>query len=186
MSIQRVASRYAKSLIDLAQEQNKLDRILDDVKTFQSAVAHRDFYLMLKSPIINGPKKVQIFKELFTGKFDDMTLAFFDIVTKKSRETLLPEIASEFIAQYKSLQHISTVKLTTATKLDDAAVALIKEKLVGSDATDQKVEIETAVNPDLLGGFILEFDDKLYDASIAHQLKQLKKEFAKNTFQKRS
>ena len=186
MSVQRVASRYAKSLIDLAQEQNKLDRILEDIQSFKAAVANRDFYLLLKSPIINGPKKIQIFKELFAGKFDKLTVAFLDIVTRKSRETYLPEITEEFIAQYKALQHISTVKLTTATKLNEAAIAKIKEKLVASDVTDLNVEIETAVNPDLLGGFVLEFDDKLYDASVAHKIKQLKKEFAKNTFVKKA
>lgn len=184
MSVQRVASRYAKSLIDLAVEQNKLDRIVGDVETFKAAIGNRDFYLLLRSPIINGPKKMQIFKELFASKFDELTMAFLDITVRKGRETNLVEITDEFLAQYKKLQKISTVKLTTATRLNDEAIAKIKEKLVASDATDEKVEIETAINPDLLGGFVLEFDNKLYDASVAHKMQQLKKEFAKNTFAK--
>ncbi len=184
MSVQRVASRYAKSLIDLAVEQNKLDRILEDVEAFKGASENRDFYLLLKSPIINGPKKNQIFKELFSGKFDELTMAFLDITVRKGRETQLVDIFEAFVAQYKTLRKITTVKLTTATQLNEASLAKIKEKLLASDTTDENVEIETAINPALLGGFVLEFDNKLYDASVAHKMQEMKKEFAKNTFTK--
>ena len=57
MSVTRIASRYAKSLIDLAVENNKLDRIKEDMDTFRSALESRDLYLMLKSPIVSAEKK---------------------------------------------------------------------------------------------------------------------------------
>ena len=53
---------------------------------------------------------------------------------------------------------------------------------MGSDATSSKVEIETTVNEDLIGGFVLELGDKLYDASVAYKLEQLKKQFADNSY----
>ena len=70
MSVARIATRYAKSLIDLSVEQNKLDRILEDIESFQKATENRDFYLMLKSPIINSDKKIQIFERLFKRALD--------------------------------------------------------------------------------------------------------------------
>ena len=182
MSVQRVASRYAKSLIDLAVEQNKLDRVLEDIEGFNKALESRDFYLLLKSPIINQGKKASIFKAIFGDQFDEMTNGFFKIILNKGRESYLPEIADEYIAQYRAIKNISTVKLTTAVPLDDAAVEKIKAKLKASSELEANIEINTSVNPDIIGGFVLEFDNKLYDASVAQKLEELKKEFSKNDF----
>ena len=182
MSVTRIASRYAKSLIDLAVDGNKLDRVLEDVHSFQEVLKHRDFYLLMKSPIVNNSKKKEIVKELFEGKYDELTMAFLNILISKNREVYLPEIADEFISQYRRIKHISKVKLTTASKLSDKAFEAIKKRLIESSVTDENVEITTKVDPDLVGGFILEFDDKIYNASIRHKLDQLKKEFAENLY----
>jgi F-type H+-transporting ATPase subunit delta len=184
MSVIRIASRYAKSLIDLAVEQDKLERVLEDIKSFQKATGNREFYLLLKSPIINATKKQQIFNALFEGKFDEMTSAFIKIILTKGRETYLPEIADEFVNQYKVIKQISTVKLTTAAPLGAETVSRIKQKLVASSETDAHVELITKVNPDIIGGFVIEFDDKLYDSSVTHKMELLRKEFAKNEFVK--
>ena len=184
MSVIRIASRYAKSLIDLALEQDKLERVLEDIKSFKKATTNREFYLLLKSPIINATKKQQIFNALFEGKFDQMTNAFIKIILAKGREAYLPEIADEFINQYKEIKHISTVKLTTAAPLGAETVSRIKQKLVASAETEAHVELITKVNPDILGGFLIEFDDKLYDASVTHKMELLRKEFSNNLFVK--
>lgn len=182
MSVIRIASRYAKSLIDLSVEKNQLEEVLEDIKSFRKAAENRDLYLLIKSPIVNVSKKQQIFTALFEGKQTELTSKFFKIILSKGREEYLIEIADEFINQYKKLKHISSVKLTTAAALSEETISKIKQKLVGSEALDDHVELETVVNSDLLGGFVLEFGDKLYDASVAHKLEQLKKEFAKNEY----
>ncbi len=178
MSVTRIASRYAKSLLDLSQEQNKLEKVTGDVQAFQKATEQRDFFLLLKSPIVNPDKKGTILKEIFGGKFDELTMAFINITLRKGRESYLPEIAKEFMAQYQALKHVSTVKLTTATALSDDALNAIKVQLQGSSQTQANIEIETAVDPNIIGGFVIEFDDKLYDASVAHKLNNLRKEFS--------
>lgn len=177
MSVTRIASRYAKSLLSLAQEQGKLERILEDIQAFQKATEQRDFFLLLKSPIVNPTKKASIFKAIFEGKFDEMTMAFLNIVLRKGREGYLGDIVNEFVRQYQEFKQVSSVKLTTATPISAASLEAIKQQLKGSNNTKANIEIETAVNPDLIGGFVIEFDDKLYDASIAHKLGNLKKEF---------
>ncbi|MEQ8702456.1 MAG: ATP synthase F1 subunit delta [Phaeodactylibacter sp.] len=182
MSVQRIASRYAKSLIELAQEQNKLEAVTEDMKTFKTLLSNRDLYLLLKSPVVGTDKKKQIFKILFEGKFDKLTSAFLDILATKVRESYMPEIVDEYLAQYKRFMHISTVKVTTATALDKKAIEAIKAKLLGSKATDDKVEIISVVDPDVIGGFVLEFDDKIYDASLANKLEELKRQFRDNLY----
>ena len=119
---------------------------------------------------------------LFDGKFDELTLAFLDILLKKGREAILPEIAKDFLVQYKAIKHISTVTLTTAAALGKDAVEAIRQKLVASNVTDDNVEIVTKVDENLIGGFVLEFDDKLYDASVKHKLDILSKDFKDNLY----
>ena len=184
MSVIRIASRYAKSLIDLAVEQDNLERIREDIGTFQEAVKNRDLYLLLKSPIINAGKKQQVLDAIFGDRLDKTTNAFFRIILNKGRESVLPEIANAFVDQYKAIKHISTVKLTTATKLSDDTIERIKAQLTSSAATDSNIDLVTETNPDILGGFVIEFDDKLYDASVSHKLDQLRKEFSNNQYVK--
>ena len=182
MSVHRIANRYATSLVELANEQGKLERILEDVKSFKEVCKNRDFKLMLKSPIVNADKKAQVFDRLFAGKYDELTMAFLKILLKKGRESLLTDIGDEFIVLYKKIKHISSVKLTTASKLSEEAVEAIRKKLAASSATDEKVELQTSVDPNLIGGFVIEFEDKLYDASVAHKLRLLKSEFKDNLY----
>ncbi len=178
MSVSRIATRYAKSLVDLAKEQNKLDRIKTDIDGFLKATENRDFEVMIKSPIIPPNKKQQVFNALFKDNFDEMTMAFLDIVVRKNRAEHLEGIAQAFVKQYQQMNKVSTVTLTTATALTDEAIAQIEKKFLESSDTSEKIDIVSKVNPDLIGGFVVEFDDKLYDASVAHKLEQLKKEFA--------
>lgn len=182
MSARRIANRYAKSLIDLAIERNSLDRINDDVLSFEEASKNRDFYLMLKSPIISGDKKKAIFSALFDGKYDKLTLAFLNILVDKGRESILPEVADEFRLLYKKYKRVSTVQITTAVKVGQDTLDAIKKKLVNSSSTEENLEIVTNVDPNIIGGFVAQFEDKIYDASIASKLDALRKRFKGNLY----
>ncbi len=180
MSVIRIASRYAKSLLDLSIEGNKLDTILGDVQSLQNAVANEDLANMLKSPIIKGDKKKQILNAIFNGKVDELTMKFMDLVVLKGRESYLKDILDEFMNQYRQFKSISIVKITSAEPLNDENIANIKAKLLVSKETADNIEIETVVDPSILGGIIIQVGDKLYDASVAHKLQTLRKEFSAN------
>ncbi|MEL6988177.1 MAG: ATP synthase F1 subunit delta [Bacteroidota bacterium] len=182
MSVTRIANRYAKSLMDLAIERGELDVVLKDVEDFKKVSENRDFELLLKSPIVNTDKKQDIFNALFSERYNKTTKAFLDILLRKSRESYLTEIADSFIAQYKNLQRISSITLTTASSLSEEKIGSIKSKLLASPATMDNVDIQVKVDPELIGGFVIEFDDKLYDSSVAHKLSQLRKEFSDNEY----
>ena len=68
MSVSRIASRYAKSLIDFAQENNNLEEVKNDMAVLDKALESRDLVMLLKSPIVNELKKKEIFNVLFDGK----------------------------------------------------------------------------------------------------------------------
>ena len=179
----RIASRYAKSLIDLATEQGKLDRVLEDVTYFSEVSKLRDVALLLKSPIVKPDKKAQIFKALFEDKVDKLTFAFIEIILRKGREAKLAEIAQEFINQYRDIKGISTVEVTSAETLSPETLESIRKKLVDSKLVHGQVEFKTKTDPSLIGGFVIAFEDKLYDASVKHQLELLRKEFNSKDYQ---
>lgn len=180
MSVQRVATRYAKSLIDLASDQNKLEAVLEDMTGFRDLLEkNRDFYLLTKSPIVNPGKKRSIFNAILEGKIDKLTLAFFNLVIQKGREGYLPEIADAFYEQYKALKGISVVKLRSATPLSEERLASIRKKLSDSGVAREQVQLETEVDPSLIGGFVLEYKDQLYDASVSRKLEEFKRTLAR-------
>jgi len=179
----RIASRYAKSLIDLAAEQGKLDRVLEDMDMFVAVAKVRDMQLMLKSPVVTTDRKAKVFAAIFGGKVDPLTFAFLDIILKKGRESNLSEIAEEFIHQYREIKGITIVQVTSAEVLSAETLESIRKKLVDSKLTHGNIEFKTSVDPTLIGGFVISFEDKLYDASVRHQLDLLRKEFDSKEYQ---
>lgn len=180
MSVQRIASRYAKSLLDLSIERNEMETVAADIDYVTACLTSRDLYLMIKSPIINTGKKKTIFKRIFADKLSKTTNSFLDIMLRKGRENLLPEIMETFKEQYKSYKQISTVILKTAVELKEDTIALIKKKLENSSEAKKNIDLQVVVDPTLVGGFTLEFEGKQYDSSLAYKLRQLKKQFSSN------
>lgn len=178
----RLAARYAKSLLDLATEQNSTEAALSDMKLLDAVCRQNsDFVLMLRSPVIHADKKTAIFQAVLGEKLSPLTLAFVRLLIRKGREANLPEIATAFIRRYKELKNIRTVHLTTASPVSDAVRNKIREKVTASLQNSQ-VEMIESVDPDLIGGFVLEMDDKLFDASIRRDLNEVKLQFSKNIY----
>ncbi|MCC7246600.1 MAG: ATP synthase F1 subunit delta [Saprospiraceae bacterium] len=184
MSVTRIATRYAKSLLDLAIEQDQVAQVHADIKTLAEAVKNRDLYLMLKSPIIKNDMKNAALAALFGSSMSKLTMLYLKLLVEKNREMYLPEIAAEFVEQYKTLQKITSVKVITATPLSDAVLNDLKLRLQKSGITHANLDVQTAIDEDLIGGFVLEFDNKRYDASVASKLVDLKNDFSKNLYVK--
>lgn len=182
MSVKRIASRYAKALMDLAIENNKLEEVHKDVRGFAEAAKNRDFYLLIKSPIISKPKKTDVINAVFGKAFNQLTLAFLDILVRKGRESYLPEIAAEFFDLYRIKQHISAVKITSASPLSEATINELISKLQSNGTVKTNVELELKTNPELIGGFVVETDGQVIDTSVLHKLKQLKHNFKDNLY----
>lgn len=177
----RLASRYAKSLIDLVQEKNELEVVHNDMLFLQKLMkSNPDVVSLLKSPIIKADKKQKIMAAILEGRISTVSLTFINLLINKARESSLPEIAVEFSRQYNILKNIAVVKITSAADLDPATLDFIKQK-VATEIT-QQIQLETAVNADLIGGFVLESNDQFFDASVLRDLQDIKKQFNKNIY----
>lgn len=182
MNNPRLAGRYAKSLLDLAVEQNNLEAVYEDMKLLKSICKNNpDFTAVLTSPVIGPGKKEKILDAITTGRVSALTIAFIKLLINKVREGNLPEIANSFIEQYNKLKNIFQVKLTTAVEMSSDLHEAIVSK-IRSNTTVQNIELETAVDDELIGGFKLELGDRLVDATILRDLNDVRKQFKSNEY----
>lgn len=182
MSEYRVASRYAKSLLELAEEQGSLNEVLEDMQRFTEVCkANREFVLMLKNPIIKHDKKNVILRKVFEKSSHKLTLAIFDIITRKNREAILPSIAKEFLVQYNILKGVEEAKVVTAVPLSDDLRNDI-ESIVKKISSKDKVELTEVVDESLIGGYVLTVGDRQIDDSLKSKIKALELKFSRNPY----
>jgi F-type H+-transporting ATPase subunit delta len=178
----RLAARYAKSLIDLAIEKGQLDEMYKDMQGLQSVCKNsHEFVLLMRSPVVKADIKLNVVQALFGGKINPVSEAFIQLIIRKGREFFLPEIADAFIGQYKKHNKINEVLLTTAEPLDEQTFTQLKLK-IEQQFQGMHIDLTTKVNPDLIGGFIVEANNNLFDASIIRDLNDIRKQFLKNEF----
>lgn len=178
----RLASRYAKSLIDLALEKGQLDAVYADMQLLQAInKSSREFVSLLRSPIIKADKKNAIISAVTDGKVSPLTAAFNKLLVNKGRESDLPEIIEAVIEQYNAIKGIHKVTLTTAIPVSDDVKNTVIAKI--KEATSiASVDLHAVVDERLIGGFKLEFDNQLVDASVLYDLNAIKKQFNSNDF----
>lgn len=172
----KIALRYSKALFGLALEKKILDEVyLDILHVFETLSSSKDLYNVLKSPIIRGEKKRNIVSEVFEGKINEVTLDFIFLTIKKRRERVLKDIAVQFIGSYKEYKNILPINITAAKQIEEDAKARIIEML--SEKTHKQIELNIQTDPSLIGGFIVNYEDKQLDASIRNKIHKLNKEF---------
>jgi len=178
----RLAGRYAKSLLDFANERNQLEEVYNDMLYLQALTTEcRDVVNLLRSPIITPDKKQAILKAVIRGNIGESTNAFIRLLVNKGREEYLPEVITAFISQYKKQKDIHTITLTTATPVSEALKQQIVER-VQSQTRMKNIELKTVVQEDIIGGFLLEIGDTLVNASISYDLKAIRSQFLNNDF----
>lgn len=181
MENERVAKRYAKSIFDLSKEKNLLDIIHKDFSHLKTLVEEsKELRLLIQSPIINSYKKLEMIKKAFSNHFHTLTLTFMDIVFKRHRESILPNVAEEFVKLYQKQNNITEVLLISAAPLSDEFIQQVKIKTENKLKT--QVVFKYKIQSEIIGGFILRFGGKEYDGSIASKLRKLKRQFQDITF----
>ena len=184
MSGSLIAKRYAKALFDLSLELNVIEETKADMELIISVYeSSKDFKQLLKSPVIRSEKKQKVINSIFSGKISELSLRFLNIITGKKREGLIKLIAEEYIIAYKKFKNIFTIHFESVTELsDDVRKRVIK---LLEDRTNATIELIEEINKELIGGFVLKYNDFKYDASIDYLLRRLKKSSAEVNLYKR-
>jgi F-type H+-transporting ATPase subunit delta len=178
----RLANRYAKSLLDIAIERGELEQVYADMQWLKAVCkSNKDFVGLLRSPIIKPDKKTKIVAAVTAGNISQLTSTFADLIIRKGRESALPEVTTAFINLYKANKGIYDVKLTTAVPVsEELKNEIVKHMRENSDM--HNIELETTVDPKLIGGFVLQAGDKLVDGSVLYDLQTIARQFENNDF----
>lgn len=174
MNESKISVRYAKALLLSAKENNLLKEIYSDMKwVYQISREVNEFYDFIESPIITPSQKRNIIHAVFENITNKLTLSFLDLIVKNRRETYIPDISRRFLDIYKKYMGITSVILTTVVRVDDE----LKERIIKliQDTFHTEVELTEKMNDELIGGFILRLEDKMMDASVANELKKMRK-----------
>ena len=175
MKSNKSAVRYATALLELAIEHNKVELIEQDIlQLLKTAEEVHDFQVFLNSPLINIDKKIAVIKQIFTD-FNQTTIDFLSLVTQNGRETVMIDIAKQFVSLLKAQRGIVPITIISAQQLEESTKQSILAKISSSVAGTP--EITEEIDSALLGGFIVRMGDHQIDASVASQLKRLKQQF---------
>ena len=146
------SGRYAKALLSLAQEKNVLDDVNKDMLLFaETCEQSNEFLLLLRNPIVNHTKKLDILKAIFGGKVSELSLEMFNLITRKNREPILYEISRSFHKQYNVVKGIQTATVVTTVALNDNQ----RDQLTGTvrNLTGLSiVELKEEIDPTIVGG----------------------------------
>ncbi|GAB3018684.1 ATP synthase F1 subunit delta [Spirosoma pulveris] len=177
MAVATVAARYAKSLLDLAQEQGLTETMYKDMLLFKNTVDQsRPLMLMLKNPIVRAEKKSAVIKAAFGNRVNPVTMAFFDIIGRKNREGIMDSIAEQFISQYDQLKGVERATVITTVPLTAPQRDIFKA-MVTKTTGCKSVELEEKLDSKLIGGFVLRLGDRQVDGSIRSQLNDIRLKF---------
>ncbi len=182
MRVRLLSKRYAKALFDLAEEMKILDKVDADLRLVREVFSeNRNLRLIIANPVIDIYKKNKILTELFSGNIQDLSMKYIQLITIKGREQFIPYICEAFDDKFKEYKNILPVQVTTADKADKKIMDDISSKL--KEATKMNIELTEKVNEEIIGGFVIDFQDYQYDASIINQLNKLKKGFSENLYE---
>lgn len=177
MSEVTVAIRYAKALIDLAEEQNALEAVKDDmVLLYKTIRSNPELGAVLANPIVSHSKKKAILADVFAAKVSKVSMAMFNIMVDKGRGEVLYTTAHEFIALYDIKHNVTYAKVVSASEISEANKKTLLDEV--QKAIGGTIKLNTQVDPSLIGGFVLTVGDRQVDTSVAASLKKIKKEFA--------
>ncbi len=181
MIVTTLNRRYAKSILELANEQNKLEEVRRDMALIAKVIdSSRDLKVLLKSPVVHADKKQSILTEIFGNQLGELSNAFISIILRKGREAELEGIAIGFQNLYNVYKGIEEATITTANELTTQQHDEIVAKLKA--VTGSQIEIKQIVDPSIIGGIKIRVGDKQYNGSIAYQLAQLKLQFKDNAY----
>ncbi len=175
--MEEIAEVYGRSLFAVAQEQDKLDDIREQLGQFADALnENRDLAIFFFSPYFSTSEKKEGLQKTLEGA-DETLVNFLELLIEKHRMPAVFRSRSYYDGLWEQENKILPVQISTATELDQATVKQIGDRIAKD--TGQKIELTADVDPDILGGIVLRVGNSILDASIRNRLDNLRKHVAR-------
>jgi ATP synthase F1 delta subunit len=175
--MEEIATVYARSLFEVAMDQDKLDDVRDQLGAFADALSeNRDLQVFLFSPYFSTTEKEDGLDRVVTDA-DPTIVNFLKLLIEKHRMPVLFRIRAEYEALWEKENKLLPVQITSAVELDSGTVKQLGDRI--AEQTDRKVEVSAQVDPDILGGIVVQVGNSVLDASVRNRLEQLRKQVVK-------
>jgi F-type H+-transporting ATPase subunit delta len=174
--MEEIAEVYARSLFEVAKEHDQIDEVHEQLGQFADVLADdRQLQVYFFSPYFSsGEKKDGVAKVIEGG--NEYFVRFLELLAEKHRLPVLFRIRREYDALWAKEQHLLEVSVTSAVDLDEETVRSIGQRI--EQQTGQRVELTSAVDPDLIGGLVIRVGNKIVDASVRNRLERLRRSVA--------
>lgn len=177
--------RYAKAFLDLAVQNDLVDKTLDDLLLIKTTIEdNKELEILIHQPFVSKERKANILNRLFVDRVATISLNLVNLLIEKNRDSIITDIYDKYYEIYLDYKKIAVVTVTSAVALDEKTsnriVNILKHKIVNKDT----IEIKNVVDKTIIGGFIVKYNDYVYDASVTHTLKRLHSDFEENLFVK--
>ena len=180
MNISRVAYRYAEAILDALPEGLGQEAFFNDLLDLQHSVEQsRELQLFFESPVLSQAQKLDAVEALFTGRMQGYVLDVLKMLVDKRREDLILQIIEALKEIRRDRNNIRLSAVSTAVELDDAQKLSLQSML--EQASKATIETSWRVDPSLKGGVVVRIQDTVFDGSVSHQLRKLRKRFASGT-----
>ena len=179
MNDSKISVRYAKALFSLALEKSVLQAVHADMEMlYLTTRTLPAFVQFLESPVVKGSEKRALIQNVFEKQVDPITMSFLNLLLTNKREMYLENIARNFLAVYRQKSGKKAAVLSSAVTLDEVTITKMTQAVAAR--FNAVIEMTTEINPSLIGGFILQVEDQILDASVLTRLKQLRQELVKS------
>ena len=169
----RAAHRYARALLEAAEERDLLDQVREDMGRLSDLIeGSADLRAFLVDPLIHPKVKREAFERIGRGKLCTLVLNFLLLLTQRRRERLLPEILREFEKMLDEHEGIVVAEVRMARPFTPDQEERLMQKL--SAYSGRKVRLEVEIDQSLQGGFIAHLGDTVFDGSLQTQLERLR------------
>ena len=175
--MEEIASVYARSLFEVAQEQGKLDEVREQLGQFADAMHDdRDLQVFFFSPYFSTQEKEDGLDRAVSGA-DPIVVNFLKLLIENHRMPVIFRVRSAYDELWEEENRLLPVQVTSAVELDKATVKQIGDRI--AEQTGRKVELSAIVEPDILGGIVVRVGNQVLDASVRNRLEQLRKQVAR-------
>ena len=178
MDLGVISVRYARALLKGALAEKQEDELYKEMQIlYKSYLEVPELRTTIDNPMLAKEKKQKVLEIACGDDITNLTKRFIDLVLKKDREFALQFMAASYITLYRKHKNITCGKLITATAVTQEVETKMKQTV--ENRTQGSVEFNTKIDNELIGGFILEYDDYRMDASVKSKLRGILSELKK-------
>jgi F-type H+-transporting ATPase subunit delta len=173
------ARRYAEAAFEIAEPDDSLDRWLEELEVAARIVGDEGVARVLDDPARPPEERDEIIGRLLGKRISRPTLNLVNLLAHRWRLELLPSVATEFRRLVHRRRGVVEAVVTSAAALTDDETAAVRDRVVAM--TGAQVELESVIDPDLIGGLTVRVGDQLFDASVRGRLERLRDQLVAGT-----